>query len=159
MIEKLFLLLIGSFILYRIFKKLFNKYMFLVIFILLISYILISYIFISSFLKEEISRTHIKELISSNSNNIELKINGIQIINNDSIISDIKSIHKMAYHHSHPINKIKVEIISNKKKLDFYIGQDSFNNDEFWVRLNKSDLEDIGRFESKRLSKLLNKLN
>lgn len=87
---------------------------------------------------------------------VNLYLNGQLIGGADTLIFDIMTLNDMKFNHSGPINEINVEL---KRKADstasivFYIGQDSYNQDKFWVKTYPHGY--IGGFLSTRLHQYL----
>jgi hypothetical protein len=121
--------------------------------------ILLIYTISSTESEKNSKRNEISTFIEKNGNNLKLKLNGVDIEDPTKFILGIKSIFNMGKHHSHMINEIETIIgtTTDSLKITFYIGQDSYNKEEFWVKLEKNDFRTIGGFKSVELSKYLNK--
>jgi hypothetical protein len=92
-----------------------------------------------------------------NPQEVNLFLNNRKVENADTLIYDIMTLYNMESNHTGPINEIKVEF--KKKVEDFslvlYIGQDSYDNEVFWVSNNSRGFSKIGGFKSTSLKQYL----
>lgn len=78
---------------------------------------------------------------------MKITVNGVFDPNENEIISKLLKTKILSAHHSHPIDKIKIEIFTDKEKIMVELGRDSQNKTEYWVFYNDTSRE-IGRIET-----------
>ena len=64
--------------------------------------------------------------------NIKIKINDEFHPNKNEIIYELLKTRNLSAHHSHPTDKIKIEIITNKDIIKIELGRDSENKNEYY---------------------------
>jgi hypothetical protein len=60
----------------------------------------------------------------------------------------LSSITDLDAHHSHPIDTIKIQVISGRDTLNLTLGQDSQFSTEYWVFADKHSVNEIGRIRT-----------
>lgn len=100
----------------------------------------------------------IVHFIDNKTHTLHIKLNDSLVFNPDEILSDIKSLNDIQHNHPNRINLTKVEIYGKSSSIVFYIEQDSHWQDEFWIKMEKTDTY-IGGFKSQRLKNYFPKKN
>jgi hypothetical protein len=93
----------------------------------------------------------LKKFLVENKDNITIKINGSEYKESNIIIENLYKLSNYNGHHSHPNEKIVVELISPKEKRSLTLMQDSQIENEFWVFVNNyrtSSNNEVGRLFS-----------
>lgn len=63
----------------------------------------------------------------------QVLVNGQTVENPDAVLAALRSLSSGKYHHSKPINRIRVEIRTRSRSLDLFLGRDSEYANEYWV--------------------------
>ena len=88
------------------------------------------------------------EILNSVNDNFEIKINGEKIENKFIVLKELKKVKIVSAHHSHPTEKIAIEIIAQSKTYNFELRSDSKIKNEYWVYHSDKSRE-IGRIRTR----------
>jgi hypothetical protein len=88
------------------------------------------------------------EILNSINDNFKIEINGEKVENKFILLKELKKVKIVSAHHSHPTEKIDIEIIAQSKTYNFQLRRDSKIKNEYWVyHLDKS--HEIGRIRTR----------
>jgi hypothetical protein len=83
-----------------------------------------------------------------------LTVDGRAMVEEGTIVSDLKAVHYTIGHHSHPTKMLRISIQSEGKALELNLGRDSGRPQEYWVYVASDRFRagnDIGRIVTSAL--------
>ncbi len=81
-------------------------------------------------------------------------VDGRPIMNEGTIVADLKAVHYALGHHSHPTKTLRVSVDEGGKTLELNLGRDSQEPQEYWVYVTNSRFRagsEIGRIVTSAL--------
>jgi hypothetical protein len=95
--------------------------------------------------------TETLRFLNSLSDNANVIINGKAVDNPSDVISKLKTLAKIQAHHSHPTQRIRIQVLNSDYSLTLELGRDSDIPSEYWVfypGYRHSRLNEIGRINT-----------
>jgi len=97
---------------------------------------------------ERMIRTETLKFLNSLSDNANVIINGKTVDNPSDVISRLQTLATIQAHHSHPTNRIRIQVLSSDYSLTLELGRDSDIPSEYWIfypGYRHTQLNEIGR--------------
>lgn len=118
--------------------------------------------FASSIWFQNAVRKDVVNFIEQNEGNITLVVNGDKIERSGPLLHDLKFLNSVTAHHSHPSERMVIELNTPKENRRILVDQDSQIENEFWVfdpRYRTTKGNEIGRIRSNSFASLFKGLN